>query len=147
MAPDVMEAAKAAIEALGYGPVLLTRLAASRGHDDAVVLRPMPTADAVRHMDGTRRVGYVLQVIVKDTSEAKAMGDAYDLADALDGADLSSPTGSYGFTSASLYTEPQEITPPEGDRNMLGFVIDTIINIVARHPRQLTHNCPSRRTT
>ena len=72
MAPDVMEAAKAAIEALGYGPVLLTRLAASRGHDDAVVLRPMPTADAVRHMDGTRRVGYVLQVIVKDTSEAKA---------------------------------------------------------------------------
>ena len=25
MAPDVMEAAKAAIEALGYGPVLLTR--------------------------------------------------------------------------------------------------------------------------
>lgn len=73
MAPDVIEAAKAAIEALGYGPVLLTRLAASRGHDDAVVLRPMPTADAVRHMDGTRRVGYVLQVIVKDTSEAKAM--------------------------------------------------------------------------
>ena len=99
MAPDVMEAAKAAIEALGYGPVLLTRLAASRGHDDAVVLRPMPTADAVRHMDGTRRVGYVLQVIVKDTSEAKAMNDAYDLADALDGADLSSPTGSYGFPS------------------------------------------------
>ena len=83
MAPDVMEAAKTAIEALGYGPVLLTRLAASRGHDDAVVLRPMPTTDAVRHMDGTRRVGYVLQVIVKDTSEAKAMGDAYDLADAL----------------------------------------------------------------
>lgn len=28
MAPDVIEAAKAAIEALGYGPVLLTRLAA-----------------------------------------------------------------------------------------------------------------------
>ncbi len=54
----------------------------------------------------------MLQVIVKDASEAKAMGDAYDLADALDGADLSSPTGSYGFTSASLYTEPQEITPP-----------------------------------
>ena len=72
--------------------MLLTRLAASRGHDDAVVLRPMPTTDVVRHMDGTRRVGYVLQVIVKDTSEAKAMGDAYDLADALDGADLSSPT-------------------------------------------------------
>lgn len=45
MAPDVMEAAKAAIEALGYGPVLLTRLAASRGHDDAVVLRPMPTTE------------------------------------------------------------------------------------------------------
>ena len=110
MAPDVMEAAKAAIEALGYGPVLLTRLAASRGHDDAVVLRPMPTTDVVRHMDGTRRVGCVLQVIVKDTSEAKAMGDAYDLADALDGADLSSPTGSYGFTSASLYTEPQEMS-------------------------------------
>lgn len=81
MAPDVMEAAKAAIEALGYGPVLLTRLAASRGHDDAVVLRPMPTADVVRHMDGARRVGYVLQVIVKATSEIKAMTDAYDLAD------------------------------------------------------------------
>lgn len=123
MAPDVMEAAKAAIEALGYGPVLLTRLAASRGHDDAVVLRPMPTTDAVRHMDGTRRVGYVLQVIVKDTSEAKAMGDAYDLAD------LSSPTGSYGFTSASLYTEPQEITPPEGGPYLWEFRIKATITI------------------
>lgn len=123
MAPDVMEAAKAAIEALGYGPVLLTRLAASRGHDDAVVLRPMPTADAVRHMDGTRRVGYVLQVIVKDTSEAKAMGDA------LDGADLSSPTGSYGFTSAALYTEPQEITPPEGGPYLWEFRIKATITI------------------
>ena len=120
MAPDVMEAAKAAIEALGYGPVLLTRLAASRGHDDAVVLRPMPTA---------RRVGYVLQVIVKDTSEAKAMGDAYDLADALDGADLSSPTGSYGFTSAALYTEPQEITPPEGGPYLWEFRIKATITI------------------
>lgn len=129
MAPDVMEAAKAAIEALGYGPVLLTRLAASRGHDDAVVLRPMPTTDVVRHMDGTRRVGYVLQVIVKDTSEAKAMGDAYDLADALDGADLSSPTGSYGFTSASLYTEPQEITPPEGGPYLWEFRIKATTTI------------------
>lgn len=99
MAPDVMEAAKAAIEALGYGPVLLTRLAASRGHDDAVVLRPMP------------------------------MGDAYDLADALDGANLSSPTGSYGFTSASLYTEPQEITPPEGGPYLWEFRIKATITI------------------
>ena len=123
MAPDVMEAAKAAIEALGYGPVLLTRLAASRGHDDAVVLRPMPTADVVR------RVGYVLQVIVKATSEIKAMTDAYDLADALDGADLSSPTGSYGFTSAALYTEPQEITPPEGGPYLWEFRIKAIITI------------------
>ena len=89
----------------------------------------MPTADVVRHMDGTRRVGYVLQVIVKDTSEAKAMGDAYDLADALDGADLSSPTGSYGFTSASLYTEPQEITPPEGGPYLWEFRIKATITI------------------
>ena len=120
MAPDVMEAAKAAIEALGYGPVLLTRLAASRGHEDAVVLRPMPTTDVVRHMDGTRRVGYVLQVIVKDTSEAKAMGDAYD---------LPSPTGSYGFTNVSLYTEPQEITPPEGGPYLWEFRIKATITI------------------
>lgn len=76
MAPDVMEAAKAAIEALGYGPVLLTRLA-----------------------------------------------------DALDGADLSSPTGSYGFTSASLYTEPQEITPPEGGPYLWEFRIKATITI------------------
>ena len=70
-----------------------------------------------------------LQVIVKDTSEAKAMGDAYDLADALDGADLSSPTGSYGFTSAALYTEPQEITPPEGGPYLWEFRIKATITI------------------
>ena len=64
MAPDVMEAAKAAIEALGYGPVLLTRLAASRGHDDAVVLRPMPTADAVRHIAAMPLSANVLNMTV-----------------------------------------------------------------------------------
>ena len=74
-------------------------------------------------------MGYVLQVIVKATSEIKAMTDAYDLADALDGADLSSPTGSYGFTSAALYTEPQEITPPEGGPYLWEFRIKAIITI------------------
>lgn len=106
--PDVPEAAKSLLQAEGYSPVVVSRLDAV-GKMEAIVLRPAPSTTSARYVDGSRRVAYVLQVLCKRESELQAMEDSHGISELLDMSHLPSPTDSYQFVSAEIYTEPQEL--------------------------------------
>lgn len=76
---DVLEVAKAQIMAAGMSPVV-TSLADSMRHPEAVILSPgVPTAHK-RYWDGSGSTSMRITVIVKRVSEERAVADAAEAA-------------------------------------------------------------------
>lgn len=99
------------IRELGYQDAKTRRLIDI--HDGGIAVRRMPTTTITTYYDGSQDLFVVVQVVVARESELQAIQEIDDIATRLPEMDLSSENGSYKFSSAALYTAPQELDNTE----------------------------------
>ncbi|MEG2369204.1 MAG: minor capsid protein [Raoultibacter sp.] len=104
---DVVDVAALKLKEAGYETSVkrLDELDSREG----VVLRRLPATVTARYADLGQSVAYVFQAIVKRRDEERAIDDCEKITNLLVHADLASRNGSYVFTNAEVYTEPQEL--------------------------------------
>lgn len=91
----------------GYTDARVRRLADIK--KGGIAVRRMPSTTTARYFTGERSIQYVIQVVVARESEVAAIDECSAIASMADGLNLRSDNGSYDFTSAEVYTEPQEL--------------------------------------
>lgn len=114
---DLHERAKAYLEDEGFEGISLKRLDEFTGKEGTVI-RSMPGTVIEEYYDGTLIVDQPYQVIVRRRSEADAMQECSDIAEALEGVTLASADQSYvpyGSDGQRVYTAPQELALDEAN--------------------------------
>lgn len=104
---DLADVAAKRLREAGYADAGVKRLADVSG--GGIAVRRLPATATGYYYNGSRDVAYLIQVIVARESERRAIDECCNIADMLPRLDLASENGTYLITSASVYTEPQEL--------------------------------------
>lgn len=121
---DVCESIQTSLFVIGI-EASLQRLDSFTGQEGVVIRRVIPEVSQ-RYMDGTRTVGFIAHIIVRNRSERRAMDLCEQIADYLQDRPLPSLDGSYKWTATNIYTEPQELALDEENF----YAWDTRIEVV-----------------
>ena len=108
---DLFEGVRDYLKDLGFGDVGVSRLDEAKGREGVVVL-PMPRSVAQVYMDMSEEWVQPYQVVVRRRSEAQAMVECSDIADALEHVTIRSRNGSFRPADSQgqqIYTAPQEL--------------------------------------
>jgi hypothetical protein len=105
---DLVDRVAAYLTGKGYQDVTTRMLDSTTGRE-AIVVRRLPYTVNAHYQDRTATLGYLYQVIVRNRDEAHAMNICSEIAEDLENARIESGNGSYVFTSAEIYTSPQQL--------------------------------------
>lgn len=104
---DLADVAAKRLREAGYADAGVKRLADVS--DGGIAVRRLPATATGCYFNGARDIAYLIQVIVAREPERQAIDECCEIADLLPRVDLESENGTYRLTSASVYTEPQEL--------------------------------------